>query len=599
MAHVCEKDHFWLYLLALGFDPNKCPEDVNVGRNMFDKPNPKAFAVVALFLFTKLDKDRAQETFRNYVLGAEANLQFRKQCCKWLGEISHPGKSRLPKITASSLLSPTGPKFVHLVYWFARYVMIEDMRKFSVGTCIPFAEAVTLRPEDKYIAKARRRVGYNKLLQILQKGDIVIQEYGKKAQVLVKEIEETESEYAVMQIQSLRMKQNDQNKSDTVERIEKVRSMWTLIMEMLTSLKKDKEVVDSILENCAHQCILDGTDVVLRVPGLLTHRIENDEGFIENVYEDGKLKFLAVIHVLNETLRMLRNEHCQSELKELHKIENMVKSCNNLLQNLNTKRPEREHQHCVSVCESISRKEEDWEMKWKTFLGHHPFNSIFKEDLEPSSTASPPQSPSLPEEDKDRDLHQYLASISGIFDSLNKERCEKDEGALETMMDKSSSPPKWISSVLLKLLEAPENRDLLIKNNLHMETCGGNKKPVPPQILKNGKEEFLISEMQENSGQDVTLLKTPVEKEDLLEKARDELAEEIAKTVMSESPDSDEEKGMSLDDLVSSLCFNPFITRREIPRTPENLYSNTSWIQETERTEAQEQDYTASVEDLK
>ncbi|KFW74302.1 HAUS augmin-like complex subunit 6, partial [Manacus vitellinus] len=105
----------------------------------------------------------------------------------------------------------------------------------------------------------------------------------------------------------------------------------------------------------------------------------------------------------------------------------------------------------------------------------------------------------------------------------------------------------------------------------HMETCGGNKKPVPPQILKNGKEEFLISEMQENSGQDVTLLKTPVEKEDLLEKARDELAEEIAKTVMSESPDSDEEKGMSLDDLVSSLCFNPFITRREIPRTPENL----------------------------
>ncbi|XP_027526541.1 HAUS augmin-like complex subunit 6 [Neopelma chrysocephalum] len=443
MAAIWEKNHFWLYLLALGFDPDECPEDVNVGRNMFDKPNPKAFAVVALFLFTKLDKDRAQETFRNYVLGMDADLQFRKHCCDWLREISSQGKIGLPKITPSSLLSPAGAKFVRFVYWFARYVMIEDMKKFSAGTCIPFAEAVMLRPEDMYIAKARHRVGYNKMLQILQKEDIVIQEYGKKAQVLIKEIEETKSEYAVMQIQSSRMKQNDRNKSDTVERIEKVRSMWTLIMEMLTSLKKDKEVVDSVLENCVHQCILDGTDVVLRVPRLLAHRIQSDESFTENVYEDGKLKFLAVIQVLNEALRMLRNAHCQSELKELHRIENMVKSCNKLLQDLNTKRLEREQQHCVSVCESISRKEEDWEMKWKTFLGHYPFNSIFKEDLEPSSTASPPQSPSLPEEGKDSDLHQYLASISGIFDSLNKERCEKDEGALETMMDKSSPPPKW------------------------------------------------------------------------------------------------------------------------------------------------------------
>ncbi|NWU09459.1 HAUS6 protein, partial [Cephalopterus ornatus] len=75
-----------------------------------------------------------------------------------------------------------GAKFVHTVYRFARYVMIEDLKKLSVGNCIPFAEAVTLTPENRYIVKARRRVGYNKLLQILQKQDIIIQEYGKRAQ---------------------------------------------------------------------------------------------------------------------------------------------------------------------------------------------------------------------------------------------------------------------------------------------------------------------------------------------------------------------------------------------------------------------------------
>ncbi|NXF10318.1 HAUS6 protein, partial [Smithornis capensis] len=73
-----------------------------------------------------------------------------------------------------------GVKFVHTVYQFARHVMIEDMKKLSVGTGILFAEAVKLKPEDMYMAKARQRVANNKLLQILQKEAYVIQEYEKK-----------------------------------------------------------------------------------------------------------------------------------------------------------------------------------------------------------------------------------------------------------------------------------------------------------------------------------------------------------------------------------------------------------------------------------
>ncbi|NWU42541.1 HAUS6 protein, partial [Hylia prasina] len=75
-----------------------------------------------------------------------------------------------------------GPKFVHMVYCFARYIMIEDMKKLSVGTGIPFAEAVMWTPEDMYMANARHRVAYNKLLQVLQRKVFVIQEYKKKAQ---------------------------------------------------------------------------------------------------------------------------------------------------------------------------------------------------------------------------------------------------------------------------------------------------------------------------------------------------------------------------------------------------------------------------------
>ncbi|NXG14837.1 HAUS6 protein, partial [Grallaria varia] len=572
-----ERDHLWLYLLALGFDPKEYPDDMKLGRDMFDKPNHKAFAAIALFLFGKLDKDRAEETFheRTFIFGS-ADRQFRKQCCTWLREISNQKESGLPSIAPSSLICPGGAKFVHLVYRFARHVMAEEIKKLSVGAGIPFAEAVRLWPEDKYIAEARHRVAYNKLLQVLQKEDFVIQEYGKKSEVLIKEIEEIKSEYALMEIESLRMKQNDQKNSDTAESIQKVRGMWAHIMEMLASLKQEREIVDSVLEDCVNQCILDGSDVVLRVPRLLAHRIESGKNqvFTANVYEDGKLNVLSVIQLLNEALRMLRDEHSQPELKDLHGIENMVASCRKALQNLDRQRLEREQRHCLSVRESISRKEEDWEMKWKTFLGQHPFKLILKEDL----VTLPVQSPSLPEEDENSDLHQYVASISDVCDSLHKECYEQDEGALKTLMDKSSPPPKWISSMSLGLTEISEDRDLLIENNLHTETCEGNKKHVPPKISTNRKEEFPILEMQERADEDVTLTGSPVE-EELLEKARDELAEEVAKAVISESLDSGEEKGITFDDLIRSLCFNPFTTRNQIPRTPENLLAEirSSW----------------------
>ncbi|NWS24032.1 HAUS6 protein, partial [Polioptila caerulea] len=180
-----------------------------------------------------------------------------------------------------------------------------------------------------------------------------------------------------------RMKQNDQNKNDTTERIQKVRSMWTLTMEMLTSLKKEKEIVDSVLEDCVNPCILDGTDVVLRVPELLTCKVErNIYGFCTgNLYEGGKLNFLTVIQLLNEALMTLRDEHCPCELKELHRIEDMVTSYKNALQELDTKSLGRKQKHCEPKCQSISRKQEIWESKWKMILGQCPFNLIFKDDL--------------------------------------------------------------------------------------------------------------------------------------------------------------------------------------------------------------------------
>ncbi|NXH14258.1 HAUS6 protein, partial [Bucco capensis] len=536
----------------------------------FEIPNSSAFHVIAAFLFSKLDQSRAAETFRDCYSpgGSFSDAEFRVKCCKWLKDIMSEDQRHFSHITPSSLTSHGGHKFIRLFYWFARHVLIEDMKMNSVGIDIPFAEAVKLRPKDVYMAKARNRIAYNKLLQIFQRKDFVIQEHDIKAQLLIEEIKQIKSEYAILQTQSHKMKQNDRNTKDKTETIQKVRSMWTLTMKMLTSLKKEKEIVDSLLEDCDDQCILDGTNVVFSISDLLAYRVESDihQSCAGNVYEAEKLNFITVIQLLNEALRILRDQCCQAELEHQFQVfENKITFCNRILQVLKTRRLAIEQQHCVTSG-SVSRKEEDWKVKWKSSFSLCPLNLIL---------AWSHHSFSLPEEDED----SVFISVLDAYNSVHEACYKEDDEALETVMDKAVLLQTCNSLAPLELSEASENREVLIEKNLHIETRKKKKRPVSPKILKNENDESTTSDVQKDAGDHAIHTEPLVKKEDLLDKARDELAEEVAKTVMSESSLSDEGKGMSLEDLISSLAFNPFLTRKQIPRTPENLLTDirSSW----------------------
>ncbi|XP_061211264.1 HAUS augmin-like complex subunit 6 [Neopsephotus bourkii] len=530
---------------------------------MFSIPNSGALHIIATFLFERLDWARAAVTFRNC---ASADLCFMKHCFVWLKDIEKEHKDCLQHVTASSLISPGGSRFIHMFYLFAKHVLTEDMKKNSVGTDKLVAKSVMLRPRNMYTAKSRCRVAYNKILQIFLKEHFIIQEYQKKAWLLIKDKKRINSEYTVLQVQSEKMKQNTENKNDKTERIQKVRSMWALIMGMLTSLKKEKEVVDSVLDVLEGGVILDGTKVVVSVPQFLSYKVEKDvyQCFMGNAYEAKSLNFLAVIQLLNEALRTLRDEHFQSELEKcLFVLENKHMYHKKSLQDLKVMRLEIERQHRVSS-ESISREQENWEVKWKSFLGLCPFYFSLNQDRE--LTAVQHHSSGVVEEDQG--FCQHLLSVSDVLDSITEESCEKDDGALETMMDKST-PPRF-SSMALEMAKASECRDSLTEQDLHIETCEVEEKLVSQDMLRNGKDESPTSETVENAGYPV---------QSLLEKARDELAEVVAEAVVSEATLTGERKGMALEDLTMSLSFDPFITRNQIPRTPENLFTEVrrSW----------------------
>ncbi|XP_019410437.1 PREDICTED: HAUS augmin-like complex subunit 6 isoform X4 [Crocodylus porosus] len=552
---------------------------------MFDKPNKDALHLVAHFLFTKLDHSRAAEAFRFCCPPADkkGDAEFRKKCCEWLKEISVECGNIFPAVVASLFLSPGGPKFIHLMYHFARYVMIQAMRTDCKDAGIYFPEAVILRPDDLYRAAARCKVASNKFLQVVQKEDFVIQEYQKKAQLLTKQIKDLRSECADLHKQLQRIEKNDQNQSNRAEKVQKVCSMWTTVTETFAGLEKEKEVVDSVVKGHFDQYTLDATDIAISVPRLLLDKIENEmyRLHIGSVYDTGKLNFLTVIQLLNEALKILRSECQQVDRKalnlDLQYIEEKTKFQSKTLLGLRSMRHKLKREDHVSIRKSVVEKQKEWDMKWENIFGQSPFG-LFKVqnpalDLLPAMSALS-FDPATEEAYKTSVFCQYPASVP---DAPKKGYHKRVDGALGSTMSTAELTSSGRIFSLSSELATSENSCPVLEKKVHTETPKRKEHSLSQKILKCGVARPL--EAWNNRDSPVLQTPTPVKREDPYRKAKEQLAEEVANVVVSESPSSSDGKGMELEDLIESLASNPFLARKQIPRTPENLITEirSSW----------------------
>ncbi|XP_025047534.1 HAUS augmin-like complex subunit 6 isoform X1 [Alligator sinensis] len=528
----------------------------------------------------------------NWIIHAQQRLsdkkgdaEFRKKCCEWLKEISVECGNIFPAVVASLFLSPGGPKFIHLMYHFARYVIIQAMRKDCKDAGMYFPEAVILRPDELYKAAARCKVASNKFLQIVQKEDFVIQEYQKKAQLLTKQIKDLRSECADLHKQLQKIEKNDQNQSNRTEKVQKVRSMWTTVTETFAGLEKEKEVVDSVVKGHVDQYTLDGTDITINVPRLLLDKIENGmyRLHIGNVYEAGKLNFLTVVQLLNEALKILRSERQQVDQKALkldvQYIEEKTKFQSKTLLGLKSMRHKLKREDHVSIRKSVVEKQKEWDMKWESILGQSPFDLIKVEnpalDLLPAMSALS-FDPATEEVYKSSVFCQYPASIP---DAPKKGYHKRVDGALGSTMSTAELTSSGRIFSLSSKLATSENNCPVLEKKVHIETPKRKEHSVSQKILKCGVDKARPLEAWNNRDSPVLQTPTPVKREDPSRQAQEQLAEEVANVVVSESPSSSDGKGMELEDLIESLASNPFLARKQIPRTPENLITEirSSW----------------------
>ncbi|CAH6790509.1 HAUS augmin-like complex subunit 6 [Phodopus roborovskii] len=587
-----EKQHLWMYLQTLGLDPSrvvtvggKMVSHAHLGENMFDKLNRDAFYIVSYFLFQTLNESHAKEVFRDCwpPFNQKHDMEFRKHCCEWLKEISAECGSGFPQVVGSLFLSPGGPKFIHLMYHFARYVAIKYIKTKS-NDFVHFAETFHSKPQDMHKCLARCHVARDRFLRILQRENYVIQKYQENAHLSTKQIRNLKSECMVLQNQIKRMDPCD-DQSNIQEKIQKVRSLWTSVNETLTFLEKEREVVSSVF-SLVNQCVLDGTNVAVNIPRLLLDRIEEQIGQLQmgNVYEAGKLNLLTIIQLLNEILKVMKHEHCKTDQTrltiDLHYLEKETKFQRERLSDMKHMR-HKINENITAIRHSILEKEGKWHKKWKEFLGLSPFNLI--KGGASAVDLLPPMSPlsfdPVSEEVHGRSvLLKYPASLPDTHKEHNQESGSRREAdTLGSVCDLANSPAPFS---LQCASSSDTNSFTPLEKDPNMRTPKEKNIMSFKKVPDSDVEDSPLSDIAKNIQTNVFTGSLPVKKKsDPFQKEQDRLVEEVTRVVLSDSPQFSEGKEVKLEELIDTLISNPFLPRKQIPRTPENLITEirSSW----------------------
>ncbi|KAM3845539.1 HAUS augmin-like complex subunit 6 isoform 2-T2 [Vipera latastei] len=505
----------------------------------------------------------------------KADSEFRKHCYEWLKRISDECGNNFPPVVASLFLSPGGPKFIHLMFHFARYVLMHHIKVDCLGAGIPYPEAVNLRSPDLNMAVAKCQVALNRFSQCLQKEDLMIQELQKKALLFTKQIRDLRYGNVDLDKRLQKMgKKVDSGQSNNTERIEKVRCLWATVMETLTFLQKEREVVDSVVKGHVDQYTLDGTSVSVSIPRPLLQKVEKEmyKFPVGNVYEMGKLNMLTIIRLLTKALELLLRERRHYDKKafkvDLQDLEGITRFQNETLLGLKSLRQKLKCNDHISVTQSIAGKQQEWHLKWKNYLGQSPFHLI--KDPNPALDLLPAMSPlsftpATEEAYKSSVFSQYPALIP---DSSQKNVQAKEFVTVGKTLGNEDYVTKAVPERTLKLATHSEKT-----SNVEAPERTDNSRF---QILEYKGRHSRRVESGKKRQADPVRAHSSAEKEDPLKKAQEQLAEEVANVVTSDSPQN---TGKDIGDLISNLISNPFLTRKQIPRTPENLITEirSSW----------------------
>ncbi|XP_027895143.1 HAUS augmin-like complex subunit 6 [Xiphophorus couchianus] len=580
--------YLWFALLGLGFQPVNI-KHLNLGPNMFNKPNKEAFYLVTRFLLEKLNPVRFHESYRHCwpVVNHKADTEFRKVTCTWLREIMDEMANAGSKVVMSLFLSPGGPKFVSLMLYLATHVMQQDMKTFVTDKSWA-PEAAAMPASTPHIAVERLNLVRSRFLKAAVDQDRFLHDYQRRAQAVVKSMRDLKvdgSKYD--QLLKHHVSEAPWDADSFSEKIKKVRSLWSAIEGMLSAIKEQQTAVESVLKGDVDQYVLDGTNRVLKLPRCLLDRIERlpHQLISGSVYEAGQLNLLCVMELLNHALQLLKEERSRvSPAAEpppaARRLQEHFHQMSRVLQDLHLIRQKLSKEEIPEVRSAIAELQAEWDQRWMETLKEKPLVSFLNEDpalcflsptaplsFEPAPEASYShcvfyQFPAKFLEDKPAEIDSTedvktrldirSPTVSGSSEHPVIPQVSRANASLDWLFDTPASPPQKPSAV-----------------------------PPPANICKT-------------THQKVAPLKTKTE---ILDLEHENLADQFADAVTTTSPPEAGLRG--LEGLLGNFQRDPFTARTQLPRTPESLIMDvkSSWRRAVEEDEAKKAYWSAELQD--
>ncbi|XP_064796690.1 HAUS augmin-like complex subunit 6 [Oncorhynchus masou masou] len=587
--------YLWWSLVGLGFQPEVAlssgaskanVKHIILGPNMFDKPNKDAFYIVTNFLLEKLNPARFHDAYRHCwpVLDHKADAEFRKVTCAWLRDLMDEQGSTVPKVVASLFLSPGGPKFVNLMLHLANHVMLHEMKTFSTdGTWVP--EAAAAPASSVEMALKRFQLVKTRFLRGAVEQDLMLQEYQRQAQSRVKSLRDWRAEDAKYDDLHKRHKKVEQEGTPQADKIQKVRSLWSSMDGVLSTLEEERRVVESVIRGDVDQYTLDGTDLALKIPRLLLERIEQlcHLSSVGSVYEAGQLNILRMLELLHQALVLLEEERTRvaghtpiAQLHPLHLQERNLQMAR-AMEDLRVMRKRISKEEIPEVKSLIRKLEAEWDRKWADCLKRTPLTSFLNEDpaldfLFPMAPLS--FEPATDASFKSSIFSQYPANLPEFPE---EKPVATDSVPMETVttMDytlKSFYPPavEMIASLPRVAIFPLTPLPALCESPLDVPA----EAPSPSHLPASVRKTPCVSAVKK--------------KAQILDSELDNLANRFAEAV-TPSPGNISLRGLELGDILDTLGEDPFSTRKQIPRTPESLILDvkSSWRRAVEEGEAQ------------
>nr|XP_029522827.1 HAUS augmin-like complex subunit 6 [Oncorhynchus nerka] len=587
--------YLWWSLVGLGFQPEVAASSgaskanvkhIILGPNMFDKPNKDAFYIVTHFLLEKLNPARFHDAYRHCwpVLDHKADAEFRKVTCAWLRDLMDEQGSTVPKVVASLFLSPGGPKFVNLMLHLANHVMLHDMKTFSTdGTWFP--EAAAAPASSVEMALKRFQLVKTRFLRGAVEQDLMLQEYQRQAQSRVKSLRDWRAEDAKYDDLHKRHKKVEQEGTPQADKIHKVRSLWSSMDGVLSTLEEERRVVESVIRGDVDQYTLDGLDLALKIPRVLLERIEqlSHLSSVGSVYEAGQLNILRMLELLHQALVLLGEERTRvaghipiAQLHPLHLQERNLQMAR-AMEDLRVMRKRISKEEIPEVKSLIRKLEAEWDRKWADCLKRTPLTSFLNED--PALDFLFPMAPLSFEPATDANFKSSIFSQypANLPEFPEEKPVATDSVPMETVttMDytlKSLYPPavEMIASLPSVAIFPLTPLPALCESPLAVPAKAHSPSHLPAGVRKTPRVSAVKKKAQ------------------ILDSELDNLANWFAEAV-TPSPGNISLRGLELGDILDTLGEDPFSTRKQIPRTPESLILDvkSSWRRAVEEEEAQ------------